>query len=350
MEKIKEYITKNKKIVIPVAIIIILLLIGGIYLVVQANSDSIDPKIDTNPKQEMKETEKEEKKDLTAYVKGLKDWTVEINAKNVDFLKDVTYDKKVVKDVTVDTSKVDLSKEGKYTLTYSIVPVDNTISKKTVIKTVTVEVISKEKAQKEADKGNQVITSDNEVKKDSKGNTPIPKEEVTSNQSNSNTADNSNSQNTSTNSNSNSNNNSGGGSSNNNGNHNGADNGNHNGNNGNVDPTPEPKPEPTPEPPKHEHNFVYVPEKSHTESGTETYTEEVPTYEWVGWYECNVCHAKFKTVSEVGDHCGEVCGCGYSAKEEQRQTGTETVTKTRPTTKTVVDDPAHYECSCGARQ
>lgn len=336
MEKIKEYITKNKKIVIPVAIIIILLLIGGIYLVVQANSDSIDPKIDTNPKQEMKETEKEEKKDLTAYVKGLKDWTVEINAKNVDFLKDVTYDKKVVKDVTVDTSKVDLSKEGKYTLTYSIVPVDSTISKKTVIKTVTVEVISKEKAQKEADKGNQVITSDNEVKKDSKGNTPTPKEEVTSNQNNSNTADNSNSQNTSTNTNSNSNNNSGGSSK--------PNTDNNSGNSSSNDTKPV-----EPETPKHEHNFVYVPAQTHTEYETVTHTEEVPVYEYKEWYECNKCHSKFKTADEVGIHCGDVCGCGYSLKSDNVQTGTQTVTTEEKVPHEVIDVKAHYECSCGEK-
>ena len=47
MEKIKEYITKNKKIVIPVVIIIILLLIGGIYFAVQSNSDHSDSKIES---------------------------------------------------------------------------------------------------------------------------------------------------------------------------------------------------------------------------------------------------------------------------------------------------------------
>ena len=336
MEKIKEYITKNKKIVIPVAIIIILLLIGGIYLAVQANSDSIDPKVDTHPKQEMKETEKEEKKDLTAYVKGLKDWTVEINAKNVDFLKDVTYDKKVVKDVTVDTSKVDLSKEGKYTLTYSIVPVDTSISKKTVIKTVTVEVISKEKAQKEADKGKQVITSNNEVKKDSNGNTPTPKEEVNSNQNNTNTTDNSNTQNTNTNSNSNSNNNSGGSSK--------PNTDNNSGNSSSNDTKPV-----KPEEPKHEHNFVYVPEQTHTEYETVTHTEQVPKYKTIGWYECNDCHKHFNNDDDALDHCVSVCGCGYSYYTDYVQDGYETITTEEKVPHEVIDVKAHYECSCGEK-
>ena len=201
MEKIKEYITKNKKIVIPVVIIIILLLIGGIYFAVQSNSDHSDSKIESTKQEANKSKGKETTKDLDTYVKGIKDWTIEVGAKNVDFLKDFTFDKKVIKDVTVDASKVDLTKEGKYDLTYNIIPIDTTIDKKTVIKTV--EVISKEKAQKEADKGNQVITSDNEIKKKSKDNDADSKKEVASNKNNSNT---SNSQNTNGNSDNNNNN------------------------------------------------------------------------------------------------------------------------------------------------
>ena len=315
MGKIKEYITKNKKMVIPVAIIIILLLIGGIYLLVQANSNSSDQ----NSKHEMKEIEKEDKKDLTDYVKNLKDLTVEINAKDIDFLKDVTYDKKVVKEVTVDTSKVDLSKEGQYTLIYSIIPVDTTNSKKTVIKTLTVEVTSKEKEQKEA-----------EIKKESKGNTSNQKEEATSNQNKSNTTNKSNTQNT----NKNSNNNSGGST---------KPNTNSSSGNSNSNDTKPVKPET----PKHEHEFVYVPAQTHTEYETVTHTEEVPVYEWVGWYECNKCHAKFDNATDITAHCGLVCGCGYSAKEEQRQTGTQTVTTEEKVLKEVIDVPAYYKCKCG---
>lgn len=315
MGKIKEYITKNKKIIIPVVIIIILLLIGSIYLVIQANNNSSNP----NSKQEMKETKKEDKKDLTDYVKNLKDLTVEVNAKDIDFLEDITYDKKIVKEVTVDTSKVDLAKEGKYNLTYSIIPVDTTNSKKTVIKTVTVEAISKEKEQKEA-----------EIKKESKDNASAQKEEDTSNQNKSNTTNKSNTQNT----NKNSNNNSGGST---------KPNTNNNSGNSNSNDTKPVKPET----PKHEHEFVYVPAQTHTEYETVAHTEEVPVYEWVGWYECNKCHAKFDNATDITAHCGLVCGCGYSAKEEQRQTGTEMVTTEETVPREVIDVKAHYECSCG---
>ena len=176
MEKIKEYITKNKKIVIPVVIIIILLLIGGIYFAVQSNSDHSDSKIESTKQEANKSKGKETTKDLDTYVKGIKDWTIEVGAKNINFLKDFTFDKKVIKDVTVDASKVDLTKEGKYDLTYNIIPIDTTIDKKTVIKTV--EVISKEKAQKEADKGNQVITSGDEIKKNLKITMPTQRKKL----------------------------------------------------------------------------------------------------------------------------------------------------------------------------
>ena len=309
MGKIKEYIIKNKKMVLPVAIIIILLLIGSVYLVVQANSNSVGPA----SKQEMKETEKEDKKDLIDYVSGLKDLTVDINAKDIDFLKDITYDKKVVKEVTVDTSKVDLSKEGKYNLTYNIVPVDTTNSKKTVIKTLIVEVTSKEKEQKE-----------------SKGNASTQKEEDTSNQNKSNTTNKSNTQNT----NKNSNNNSGGST---------KPNMNNNSGNSNSNDSKPVKPET----PKHEHKFIYVPAQKHTEYETVTHTEEVPKYKTIGWYECNDCHEHFQTDDAALDHCVAICGTGYSYYTDYVQDGYETITTEEKVPKEVIDVKAHYECSCG---
>ena len=75
---------------------------------------------------------------------------------SVDFMKDVTFDEKVVKEVTADDSKVDLTKEGTYELVYNIMPVDKSISEVAVKKTVTVKVVSVEKAQEESDAGNQL--------------------------------------------------------------------------------------------------------------------------------------------------------------------------------------------------
>ena len=336
MEKIKEYITKNKKIVIPVVIIIILLLIGGIYFAVQSINGNSDPKIESTKLEADKSKGKETTKDLDTYVKGITDWTIEVGAKNVDFLKDFTFDKKVIKDVTVDASKVDLTKEGKYDLTYNIIPIDTTIDKKTVIKTV--EVISKEKAQKEAAKGNQVITSGDEIKKKSKDNDADSKKEVASNKNNSNT---SNSQNT--NGNSHNNNNNGGSKPN-------TDNNSGNSSSNNSKPSESTKPT-EPVKPVHQHDFsIYVPEKSHTEYVTETCEEQVPIYEYVEWFECNYCHEHFDNATDVAYHCLTVCGCNYTLKGDNIQTGYSTETKTRQKAIKVVDDPAHYECSCGARK
>ena len=136
-------------------------------------------------------------------------------------------------------------------------------------------------------------------------------------------------------------NNSNSGNSGNNGNHNGGSNNNGNGNNGGDNNKPAP----------HEHNFnIWKDEVSHTEMVTEEYTEEVPKYTYVACYVCKKCGAEFSTSTDAGNHCMDVCGSTYKHVSKQVQNGFETVTKTREVPKTVVDDPAHYECSCGARQ
>lgn len=272
---------------------------------------------------------------LTSYVKGLKDWTVEVNSKNVDFLDGVTFDKKVVKEVTVDDSKVDLSKEGKYELVYSIVPVDKTLVKETVKKTVTVNVVSIEEAQEEADKGNQVVTSDNVVKKDSEGNTPAPKKDSNSGSGNSGS---------NSGSNSNAGSNSGSNSSSSDKNNNAGDSGNTD-NNSNADNN---KPADKPSEPAHSHSWEYVAAVTHTEYKTETYTEQVPHYDWIGWYECKKCHAQFDNDNDCGAHCIFECDSTYEAKEEKVQNGYDTVTKERQVPYEVTDSEAYYKCNCGA--
>ena len=59
-------------------------------------------------------------KDILTYVKGIKDLTVELNAKDVDYLKNVTYDKKYIKSVTVDSSDIKIDTVGKYKLVYTV--------------------------------------------------------------------------------------------------------------------------------------------------------------------------------------------------------------------------------------
>ena len=82
---------------------------------------------------------------------------------------------------------------------------------------------------------------------------------------------------------------------------------------------------------------------------TETYTEQVPKYKWVGYHECRKCGFQTEDDDVIALHIFE-CDSTYTTKEKQVQDGFETVTKTRQVPKTVVDDPAHYECSCGKRK
>lgn len=159
------------------AIIIITSLVLSVSLAACSNQTTNTGKTDDNIQTEQIQTDRTPV--LTDYVTGLKDWTVEVNAKNVNFLDGVTYDEEVVKEVTADDSKVDLTKEGKYDLVYSIIPLDDSVSNEAVTKTVTVNVVSVEKAQEEADSGKQVVTDGGEIKKDSNGNTPKPPKEET---------------------------------------------------------------------------------------------------------------------------------------------------------------------------
>lgn len=106
--------------------------------------------------------------ELISYVQGIQDWTVEVGAKDIDFLKDIVWDKEHVKEVLCDSSKVDFGKAGTYELVYTI----KGLSEGETKKEVQVTVITQEESSKKADEGVQVLTSNNEVKKDSKGNIP----------------------------------------------------------------------------------------------------------------------------------------------------------------------------------
>ena len=327
--------------------LVAILLIATLALTGCAGSADNEKYMKDSEKTAVTETSAEVK--LTSYVKGLKDWTVEVNAKNVDFLDGVTFDKKVVKEVTVDDSKVDLAKEGKYELVYSIVPVDKTLVKETVKKTVTVNVVSIEEAQEEADKGNQVVTSDNVVKKDSQGNTPAPKKENSNSGSGSNAGSNSNAGN----SNSSSDKNNNAGNSNNNSNSNAGNTGNNSSDNGNNSNTGNSnadnnKPADKPSEPAHSHSWEYVAAVTHTEYKTETYTEQVPHYDYVCWYECKKCGEHFDTDDAAGEHGLFVCDSTYTFKKGNVQNGYDTVTKERQVPYEVVDSEAYYKCACGA--
>lgn len=99
-------------------------------------------------------------------VAGMKDkLTVEKDAKNLDWMKGISYDEKTVKEITVDASHVDVTKAGEYTLIYTIKGINNEIE--TV--EVKVAVVDSAKAQELADAGKEVMQTDSEIKKNSKG-------------------------------------------------------------------------------------------------------------------------------------------------------------------------------------
>ncbi|MGL6198539.1 MAG: hypothetical protein ACRC3H_06350 [Lachnospiraceae bacterium] len=165
--------------------------------------------------------------DYEAHVTGIQDMTVEQGTTDIDWLKDVTHDEKVL-EVTVDDSAVDLNKVGEYELIYHIAGDDN----ETVVdKTVKVKV--EEKAE------TQTTDTNSSTNNSSSSSGSSSSSSSGTGSSNSGSSNNSNSNNSSSN-NSSSNNSSSNNSS--------SDNSSNN-NNNNTDPvTPTPTPDPDPEP------------------------------------------------------------------------------------------------------
>lgn len=313
-------------------------------------------------KSEDKTTQKQEI-NLEKNVKGLEldKLYMEVKTKGNDFLKGITYDKKVVKEVLVDTSNVNYEKEGTYEIVYTIVPVDSKMD--SVEKKVQIEVVSPEKAEELKKEGHDVITNEtvNEDKKqeesekkeeDSKGEEQKPSTENPSNDNTGNVASGNNGGTSSA--------------------------GNTTGNNTGSKPiggNSASKPSTggnsnqgsqKPSTPSHTHNWVqqyttvHHPEKGHNEQYVikEAWTESVPIYENQIRSICNTCgaditgfeseHAEQHMLNgENGAHHTEVV---------QVQTGTNTINHPAEYgTRYVVDQaaydeqvPAGFKCSCGA--
>lgn len=185
MEKLKGFITGNKKVIIPVAVILVLVVAVGIYFATQPSNKDNEPKQEEKIEQKEKietEVKLEEIKPLEekGVIKGVKDYKVE---KDTDInLKDlVSIDDSIVESVKIDDSKVDYSKEGEYEVIYTITFKGNHLNEfleknkdvkltfdtnadTIIVKVkVTVEVISKEEAKAETEKGNTDIVT-NETK------------------------------------------------------------------------------------------------------------------------------------------------------------------------------------------
>lgn len=306
-------------------------------------------------KSEDKTTQKQEI-NLEKNVKGLEldKLYMEVKTKGNDFLKGITYDKKVVKEVLVDTSNVNYEKEGTYEIVYTIVPVDSKMD--SVEKKVQIEVVSHERAEELKKEGHNVITQETEKEDSEKEDEEESKEEEqkpVENPDNDNTGNVASGNNGGTGSNSNSGNT---GSTSNTGSNTSKPSTGGNSNQGSQKPST----------PTHTHNWVqqyttvHHAEKGHNEQYVikEAWTESVPIYENKIRSICNTCgaditgfaseHAKQHVLNgENGAHHTEVV---------QVQTGTNTINHPAEYgTRYVVDQaaydeqvPAGFKCSCGA--
>lgn len=311
-------------------------------------------------KSEDKTTQKQEI-NLEKNVKGLEldKLYMEVKTKGNDFLKGITYDKKVVKEVLVDTSNVNYEKEGTYEIVYTIVPVDSKMD--SVEKKVQIEVVSPEKAEELKKEGHDVITNET-VNEDKKQEESEKKEEESKGEEQKPSTGNSNSETTGSVSSGN----------------NSTGSGNNAGNNGSSTNTGSNTSKPStggnsnqgsqkPNTPSHTHNWVqqyttvHHPEKGHNEQYVikEAWTESVPIYETVTRDICSACGADI-TDLDVGAHMynhminGE--NGGYYSDVREVQTGTNTINHPAEYgTRYVVDQaaydeqvPAGFKCSCGA--
>lgn len=327
----------------------IALIIAGVFLIGCAGVGAVIWANNSNKDDKTVETEKV---DLFKDVKGLKQdkLYIEVKTKETDFLKGITYDKKVVKEVLVDTSNVDYEKEGTYEIVYTIVPVDAKMNP--VEKKVQIEVVSHERAEELKKEGHDVITNET-VEEGKEQEEPKDDEQKPS-------TDNSGSE----------------GSESENGNNNGTGSNSGSGNAGSNPSTGSSTSKPSsgnsnqgsqePSTPSHTHNWVqqyttvHHPEKGHNEQYVikEAWTESIPIYEMDEREICSACGADI-TDLDVGTHMynhminGE--NGGYYSDVRQVQTGTNTVNHPAEYgTRYVVDQaaydeqvPAGYKCSCG---
>ena len=310
-------------------------------------------------KSEDKTTQKQEI-NLEKNVKGLEldKLYMEVKTKGNDFLKGITYDKKVVKEVLVDTSNVNYEKEGTYEIVYTIVPVDSKMD--SVEKKVQIEVVSPEKAEELKKEGHDVITNET-VNEDKKQEESEKKEEESKGEEQKPSTGNSNSETTGSVSSGN----------------NSTGSGNNAGNNGSSTNTGSNTSKPStggnsnqgsqkPNTPSHTHNWVqqyttvHHPEKGHNEQYVvkEAWTESVPIYEEVALTICNTCGADIteKLNPHIEAHMLNGENGSYRTEWKTIQTGTNTINHPAEYgTRYVVDQaaydeqvPAGFKCSCGA--
>ena len=340
---------KKKKMIALIVAGVVLIGGAGIGTVIWANNSNKEDR-----------TVETKKADLLEDVKGLEldKLYMEVKTKGNDFLKGITYDKKVVKEVLVDTSNVNYEKEGTYEIVYTIVPVDSKMD--SVEKKVQIEVVSPEKAEELKKEGHDVITNET-VNEDKKQEESEKKEEESKGEEQKPSTGNSNSETTGSVSSGN----------------NSTGSGNNAGNNGSSTNTGSNTSKPStggnsnqgsqkPNTPSHTHNWVqqyktvHHPEKGHNEQYVvkEAWTESVPIYEEVALTICNTCGADItgKVNPHIEAHMLNGENGSYRTEWKTIQTGTNTINHPAEYgTRYVVDQaaydeqvPAGFKCSCGA--
>ena len=340
---------KKKKMIALIVAGVVLIGGAGIGTVIWANNSNKEDR-----------TVETKKADLLEDVKGLEldKLYMEVKTKGNDFLKGITYDKKVVKEVLVDTSNVNYEKEGTYEIVYTIVPVDSKMD--SVEKKVQIEVVSPEKAEELKKEGHDVITNET-VNEDKKQEESEKKEEESKGEEQKPSTGNSNSETTGSVSSGN----------------NSTGSGNNAGNNGSSTNTGSNTSKPStggnsnqgsqkPNTPSHTHNWVqqyktvHHPEKGHNEQYVvkEAWTESVPIYEEVALTICNTCGADItgKVNPHIEAHVLNGENGSYRTEWKTIQTGTNTINHPAEYgTRYVVDQaaydeqvPAGFKCSCGA--
>ena len=162
--ELKKWMKEHKKGTVIMAMIVVLGI--GVTSVGVAGYSKM------SEKSHVTKVEVEEKEDLFASVKGIKDLYVEQDAKEIDWLKEISSNKRIK--VTVDDKKVDLSKPGKYELIYIATILGE---EEEQVKKVTVTVVDSKEAQKLSDQGATILISKNEKKAVTKQQETVKKEE-----------------------------------------------------------------------------------------------------------------------------------------------------------------------------
>lgn len=174
---------KNKNLKWIAMAIILILLLG--FVIAYGSKTKETGTTAKTPKISEKITEETIKDTYT----GIEDVYVLKDAKDIDYLEWVLYDKDVVKDIKVDSSKVDTSKEGEYKLTYKVTVDCKALTKytkntyknsknKTVSITKKATVVDSAKAQELANSNNTVYSGKGETVKKSDGSTVKTEQEA----------------------------------------------------------------------------------------------------------------------------------------------------------------------------